>query len=45
MRKELHNKIAYYEKELAKAKERKDQSAIYFCEKQIDDLCDIIDNL
>ena len=45
MSKKLHSKIGYYEKELEKAKERKDQSAIYFCEKQIDDLCDILDNL
>ena len=45
MRKELHGKIGYYEKELEKAKERKDQASIYFCEKAIDDLCDILDNL
>ena len=45
MRKELHSKIGYYEKELERAKERKDQASIYFCEKAIDDLCDILDNL
>jgi len=44
MKSELRNKIANYEKELKKAQSENNKSKIMYCEHEIDNLLDILNN-
>lgn len=45
MKKELREKYSYYESKLEEARKNKNQSDVYFYEKQLDNLSDIINSI